>query len=351
MSATASSWSVSGFGSWQFVYFSGKDAQNRQLSGEYASLSGTPQSAYVSLTIPPTRNENYNLSGAVGTDHFTGSDSSSGLAATMDVDEVAKTVTVSAGSSPAVTYTIDPASWSTGTAGSYQTVNFSYTSGDLTVTGGITRNDTNNFAFLQIRQGSSQSSSFSLNYQGTATQTRVGYIFTDHLNTPRLITDANQQARWRWDQQEPFGVNVPDENPAGAGAFEFPVRFVGQYFDMETSLAQNARRDYDASIARYVEADPLGVVPAWPDTPARGLNAIYAYAAADPLLHTDEFGLTSACKLDGCKKWVDIERKWSGGCGYGCRSASGYYQVWDCWPYVRIKEPACYCTKAMGDRG
>jgi hypothetical protein len=41
------------------------------------------------------------------------------------------------------------------------------------------------------------------------------FISTDHLNTPRLVTDANQQVRWRWDQQEPFGVNAPDENPAG----------------------------------------------------------------------------------------------------------------------------------------
>ena len=64
VSATASSWSVSSFGSWQFVYFSATDAQNRQLSGEYAALSGTPQSAYVSLTIPPTRNGNYNRSSA-----------------------------------------------------------------------------------------------------------------------------------------------------------------------------------------------------------------------------------------------------------------------------------------------
>lgn len=39
---------------------------------------------------------------------------------------------------------------------------------------------------------------------------------------PRLVTNELQRAVWRWDQQEPFGVNVPDENPSSLGAFEFP---------------------------------------------------------------------------------------------------------------------------------
>src|SRR5262249_7548482 len=63
VSTSASSWSAFNAGSWQFVNFSGKDAQNRQLSGEYASLGGVPQSAYVTMTIPAARNESYNLAG------------------------------------------------------------------------------------------------------------------------------------------------------------------------------------------------------------------------------------------------------------------------------------------------
>ena len=58
----------------------------------------------------------------------------------------------------------------------------------------------------------------------------------DHLNTPRLVTNDLQQAVWRWDQQEPFGVNAPDENPSSLGVFEFPLRFPGQYADKETNL-------------------------------------------------------------------------------------------------------------------
>jgi RHS repeat-associated protein len=33
----------------------------------------------------------------------------------------------------------------------------------------------------------------------------------------------------------------------------------GQYFDRETSLSYNYFRDYDSSIGRYVENDPIGV--------------------------------------------------------------------------------------------
>jgi hypothetical protein len=35
----------------------------------------------------------------------------------------------------------------------------------------------------------------------------------------------------RWDQQEPFGNNVPDENPSGIDVFDLPLRRPGQYFD------------------------------------------------------------------------------------------------------------------------
>ena len=47
---------------------------------------------------------------------------------------------------------------------------------------------------------------------GVQTQTStVGYIHVDRLNTPRAVFDSNLQLRWKWEQQEPFGVNAPDE--------------------------------------------------------------------------------------------------------------------------------------------
>jgi RHS repeat-associated protein len=111
---------------------------------------------------------------------------------------------------------------------------------------------------------------------------QIYYIHADHLNTPRLIADAQQRVVWRWDQQEPFGNNVPDENPSGLGAFEFPMRFPGQYADKETNLAYNFWRDYDPLIGRYVQSDIVGL--------ASGLNP-YVYANADPIAYFDREGL------------------------------------------------------------
>ncbi len=87
---------------------------------------------------------------------------------------------------------------------------------------------------------------------------------------------------WRWDQQEPFGVNVPDENPSGLGSFEFPLRFPGQYADKETNLHYNYFRDYDPSIGRYGESDPIGL---------RGGPNTYAYVRGSPLSLVDPEGL------------------------------------------------------------
>jgi hypothetical protein len=40
------------------------------------------------------------------------------------------------------------------------------------------------------------------------------FVHADHLNTPRLVADATGATVWKWDQQEPFGNNLADENPA-----------------------------------------------------------------------------------------------------------------------------------------
>ena len=103
-----------------------------------------------------------------------------------------------------------------------------------------------------------------------------------YLNTPRMIADSAGTTVWRWDQGEPFGNDVPNSNPSGVGAFDFPLRFPGQYFDRETNLAYNFFRDYDPGIGRYIESDPIG--------PWSGLNT-YLYANADPVAYRDVDGL------------------------------------------------------------
>jgi len=125
------------------------------------------------------------------------------------------------------------------------------------------------------------------------------FIEADHLNTPRLIENQTQQAVWRWDQQEPFAVTVPDENQSGLGAFEFPLRFAGQYADKETNLHYKYFRDYDASIGRYAESDPLGL--------GGGINT-YLYSGASPLTRIDPSGLVD---------WTGYQFAFASGFGAG----------------------------------
>ncbi len=75
---------------------------------------------------------------------------------------------------------------------------------------------------------------------------------------------------------------MPDENPSGLGIFDLPLRLPGQYFDKETNLHYNYFRDYDPSIGRYGESDPIGL--------KGGLNT-YAYAGANPISRIDALGL------------------------------------------------------------
>jgi RHS repeat-associated protein len=75
---------------------------------------------------------------------------------------------------------------------------------------------------------------------------------------------------------------VPDENPSGLGAFDLPLRLPGQYFDVETGLHYNYYRDFDPSLGRYGESDPVGL--------RGGLNT-YAYVSGRPLDSYDPDGL------------------------------------------------------------
>jgi inhibitor of cysteine peptidase len=159
-------------------------------------------------------------------------------------------------------------------------------------------------------------------FVGTVVSTgAIYFIHPDHLNTPRMIADAAGMTVWKWDQQEPFGSTPPNDNPSGLGAFDFPLRFPGQYFDRETGLAYNVFRDYDSAIGRYIQVDPIGTIGILPrhevvdtrspsvlssdpeigDEIARASRLIalfqrsrsnpYAYVDGNPLGHADPEGL------------------------------------------------------------
>jgi RHS repeat-associated protein len=109
------------------------------------------------------------------------------------------------------------------------------------------------------------------------------HVHTDHLNTPRAIKRAsNHQTVWRW-VGEPFGASPAQEDVDGDGiAFEYNLRFAGQYLDKETGLHQNWNRDYAPGVGRYTQSDPIGL--------NGGINT-YAYIGNDPIHDTDQDGL------------------------------------------------------------
>lgn len=129
---------------------------------------------------------------------------------------------------------------------------------------------------------------------GLARGGKLYAVHTDHLGTPRLITDNANQPVWQW----PYGT-FGDNKPTGMlqtitdsqgnsrlkatkPVVDSALRFPGQMEDPETGLFYNYFRSYDAKTGRYTQADPIGLVGGWNP---------YLYGDAKPLRNTDPLGL------------------------------------------------------------
>jgi len=117
-----------------------------------------------------------------------------------------------------------------------------------------------------------------LNISGTTVTT--DFIHTGQIDEPLTVTSSTQAVVWNA-TVDPFGTATITGTPATP----LDMRLPGQSFQMETdSLSQNHWRDYDPILARYLQADRLGI--------DAGQN-VYAYVDGDPLNRRDSWGLWS----------------------------------------------------------
>ncbi|MFI9806375.1 DUF6531 domain-containing protein [Streptomyces sp. NPDC052301] len=108
---------------------------------------------------------------------------------------------------------------------------------------------------------------------------RFHAVVSDSIGTPTELVASTGELVWQrrtslWGTQIP----APEQD---ASPVDCPLRFPGQYADAETGLHYNVHRYYDPETARYISADPLGLLPA-PDH--------HAYVP-NPLGWSDHLGL------------------------------------------------------------
>ncbi|ARU59255.1 hypothetical protein OLMES_5273 [Oleiphilus messinensis] len=114
---------------------------------------------------------------------------------------------------------------------------------------------------------------------GTANaESKLYFVHTDHLGTPQVLTDQNQNVVWKG-EYTPFGEVTEVVNTIGQD-----IRFPGQYHDRETGYYYNYYRDYDPTLGRYFQSDPVGL--------RGGLNT-YGYVLQNPLTNIDPHGLAT----------------------------------------------------------
>ncbi len=118
------------------------------------------------------------------------------------------------------------------------------------------------------------------------------WVHADHLGRPEVVTNANKQTVWRAANYA-FHGNVVIDQIGG-----YNLGFPGQYWDTESNLWHNGFRDYEPTLGRYIQSDPIGLA---------GGASTYGYVDGNPVTNTDLLGLA----MDSCpakKRCVGVAR-------------------------------------------
>ncbi|QNK68444.1 RHS repeat protein [Variovorax sp. PAMC26660] len=153
-------------------------------------------------------------------------------------------------------------------------------------------------------------------------------VHSDHLNTPRKLTDVNGQAAWQWSYSA-FGEDkpttaknrfanldiTPNPGTTSVSDVKLNLRYPGQYADEESGLFYNYFRSYDARTGRYSQPDPIGLGGGW--------NR-FGYVDGNPLGDVDPLGLAGAGKPD--QWWRPCNGDQVSQCKASCTSQGKEYE-------------------------
>jgi RHS repeat-associated protein len=116
------------------------------------------------------------------------------------------------------------------------------------------------------------------------------YYHLDHLGTPQELTSYSGQIVWSA-RYNGYG-KLTELQHGGGEQLDQPLRFQGQYHDLESGLHYNRHRYYNPETGRYLTPDPSKLVG--------GLNG-YRYTL-NPTGWVDPLGLVDCPGKGGCKK-------------------------------------------------
>jgi RHS repeat-associated protein len=103
-------------------------------------------------------------------------------------------------------------------------------------------------------------------------------VITDHLGSPRVITNASDGTVVQRMDYDEFGNVLADTNPG----FQ-PFGFAGGLYDHDTKLIRFGARDYEAETGRWTAKDPSLF--------KSGTTNLFLYASDDPINFSDQDGL------------------------------------------------------------